>query len=109
MPRRHRARPLGVLLACLLLPAAAAGQLPDRSPPEPPPAGSDLSLVAAWIERWLPTVASVSGSALDSTGDFYSRASDSVRAAGLDGCTLVLHERSVSMVRGWRDARYTTV
>lgn len=97
------------LLAHLLLPGTAAGQLPDRSPPEPPAAGADLSLLAAWIERWLPTVAAVSGSALDSTGDFYSRASDSVMAAGLDGCTLVLQERSVSLVRGWREARYSTV
>lgn len=97
------------LLAHLLLPGVAAGQLPDRSPPEPPAPGADVSLLAAWIERWLPTVAAVSGSVLDSTGDFYSRASDSVIAARLDGCTLVLHERSVSLVRGWREARYTTV
>ena len=99
-----------VLLAQLLLPGLAAAQLPDRTPPEPPPpAGADLPLLASWIERWLPTVAAASGSVLDSTGDFYSRGTDSVMAASLDGCTLVLHERSVSIVRGWREARYLTI
>jgi hypothetical protein len=96
------------ILAQLILPRIASGQLPDRTPPEPPP-GADLALLAAWIERWLPTVAAVSGSTLDSTGDFYGHSSDSVMAAQLDGCTLVLHERSVSIVRGWRSATYLTV
>jgi len=96
------------ILAQLILPRIASGQLPDRTPPEPPP-GADLPLLAAWIERWLPTVAAVSGSNVDSTGDFYGRSSDSVMAARLDGCTLVLYERSVSIVRGWRSAKYLTI
>jgi hypothetical protein len=92
----------------LVLPHIALGQLPDRNPP-PPPAGADLPLLAEWIERWLPTVAAASGSALDSTGDFYGRMSDSVLAARLDGCTLVLEQRSVSIVRGWRSAKYLSI
>jgi hypothetical protein len=99
-----------VLLACLSLALAgrASPQQPDRTPPEPP-AGADLAVLAGWIERWIPTVAAASGSALDSTGDFYSRSSDSVLAARLDGCTLVLYQRSITMVRGWRTARYLAV
>jgi hypothetical protein len=96
------------ILAQLILPRIASSQLPDRTPPEPPP-GADLALLGAWIERWLPTVAAVSGSNVDSTGDFYGRSSDSVMAARLDGCTLVLYERSVSIVRGWRSAKYLTI
>jgi hypothetical protein len=98
-------------LAQLMLPRIASGHLPermDRTPPEPPP-GADLPQLASWIEHWLPTVAAVSGSTLDSTGDFYGRMSDSVLAARLDGCTLVLHERSVSIVRGWRSAEYRSI
>ncbi|HTC23061.1 MAG TPA: hypothetical protein VK688_01795, partial [Gemmatimonadales bacterium] len=75
-------------LAQLMLPGIASGQLPerpDRTPPEPP-AGADLPQLASWIAHWLPTVAAVSGSTLDSTGDFYGRMSDSVLAARLDGC-----------------------
>src|SRR5262249_47524876 len=90
------------------VPVVAAAQGLDRVPPEPP-AGADLPLLASWIERWLPTVAAVSGSALDSTADFYAHSSDSVMAARLEGCTLVLEERSVSMVRGFRSARYVSV
>lgn len=97
-----------VLAQLFLLPGVMAGQMPDRTPPEPP-AGADLPLLASWIERWLPTVAAASGSTIDSTGDFYGHSSDSVMAARLEGCTLVLHERSVSIVRGWRSARYQTV
>lgn len=98
-------------LAQLMLPRIASGQLldrTDRTPPEPPP-GADLPQLASWIEHWLPIVAAVSGSTLDSTGDFYGRTSDSILAARLDGCTLVLHERSVSIVRGWRSAKYRSI
>jgi hypothetical protein len=100
------------ILAQLILPHTALGQLADRNPPPPPPpppSGAELSLLAEWIERWLPTVAAVSASALDSTGDFYGRMSDSVLTARLDGCTLVLQERSVSIVRGWRSATYRSI
>ena len=70
---------------------------------------ADLPALAAWIERWLPVVGATSYSNVDSTADFYGRASDSVMAARLEGCTLVLHERSVSIVRGWRSAKYLAI
>jgi hypothetical protein len=95
------------ILAQLIVPSAVAGQALDRTPPEPP-AGGDLPLLASWIERWLPTVAAASGSTIDSA-DFYGHSSDSVMAARLERCTLVLYERSVSIVRGWRSAKYLTI
>ncbi len=88
--RRRTWRTLPLLLALAAPPVLA--QLPDSIPPEPPP-DADLPALALWIEHWLPVVGAASYSALDSTADFYAYTSDSVTAARLDGCTLVLHER----------------
>ena len=77
----------------------SAQQSPAAFPPPPePPPGADLPLLAAWIGRWLPVVAAASYSATEETGEFFARGSDSVTAAGLRGCTLVLHQRSVTTV-----------
>ena len=97
-----------VFVAGLVLPRPVSGQLPDGVPPEPAH-DADLPALSAWIERWLPVVGATSYSNVDSTADFYGRASDSVMAARLEGCTLVLHERSVSIVRGWRSAKYLAI
>jgi hypothetical protein len=67
-------------------------------PPEPPTSGG-LAAVGAWIAQWLPVVGSASYPAIEETGDFLGRSSDSVTAALLEGCTLVLHERSATTVR----------
>lgn len=87
------------LLALLVLPRLAAGQLAARVPPEPAD-GADLTVLGAWIERWLPVVGATSYQAFDGTGDFFAHASDSVTSAVLEGCTLVLRERFVSTVGG---------
>ena len=85
-------RLLGMLwMAWTAAPAAA------QAPPEPP-AGADLPVLAAWLGRWLPIVAAASYSAMEDTGEFLARASDSVTAAGLRGCTLVLHQRSLTTI-----------
>jgi hypothetical protein len=89
------------IVALVALPRAATGQLPDSVPPEPG-ANAELPVLAAWIAHWLPVVAVAHYSAVDSTADFYAHGSDSVTAARLDGCTLVLHENVVSTVRGRR-------
>ncbi len=83
----------------LAWPGLVAGQLPAGVPPEP---GHEPGLAAlgAWIERWLPVVGAASYQPVEQTGDFFARASDSVTAARLDGCTLVLQQRSISIVRG---------
>lgn len=83
----------------LALPRLVAGQLPAGDPPPLAPE-ADLPTLAAWIERWLPVVGIASSTSIDSTADFYSRRSDSIAAARLEGCTLVLHERQVRTARG---------
>jgi hypothetical protein len=83
----------------LVAPRLALAQLPDSIPPEPAH-DADLPALAAWIERWLPVIAFTRYSAIDSTADFYAHGSDSVTAAWLEGCTLVLHERLISAGRG---------
>jgi hypothetical protein len=93
-------RLLGCTMVALMgLPRVAAGQLPAGVPPDPA-RDADLPMLGAWIERWLPVVGAASYPIVDSTADFYAHGSDSVTAARLDGCTLVLHERLVSTVRG---------
>ena len=82
----------------LVAPRIAQAQLPDSVPPEPPH-DADLPALADWIERWLPVIAFTRYSAIDSTADFYAHGSDSVTAAWLEGCTLVLHERLVTAGR----------
>lgn len=96
------------IIAALILPRLAAGQLPDSIPPEPA-RDADLAVLAAWIERWLPVIGATSYSNVDSTADFYARSSDSVTAAWLEGCTLVLHERYVSIAHGWRSAEHRAI
>ncbi len=85
-----------VIVAGLVLPRLVLGQVPDGVPPEPAH-DADLPALAAWIERWLPVVGATTYANIDSTADFYARSSDSVIAARLEGCTLVLHERYVSI------------
>ncbi|MGH7516135.1 MAG: hypothetical protein ACREOC_01515 [Gemmatimonadales bacterium] len=86
-------------MALIGWPGLAAGQLPAAVPPEPEQ-DADLATLGAWIERWLPVVGAASYQTVDQTGDFFAYASDSVTSALLEGCTLVLHERFVSTVRG---------
>jgi len=94
-----KARALAFVLGWTLFPRPAVGQLPDGVPPEPAP-NADLTMLGAWIARWLPVVGVTRYSAVDSTADFYAHGSDSVTAARIDGCTLILHEDVVSTVRG---------
>jgi hypothetical protein len=96
------------IIAQLILPRVVAGQLPDRIPPEPAH-DANLPALAAWIERWLPVIGATSRSTVDSTADFYAHSSDSVTAARLDGCTLVLHERLVSTVSGGTLERHVVI
>jgi hypothetical protein len=109
-PRRtlmpFRTALVAALLALMVLPRAVAGQLADRVPPEPAH-GADLAALGAWIERWLPIVGAVSYQMVGGggTSDFFAHASDSVTSALLDGCTLVLRERLVSIVGGTRSER----
>ncbi len=98
-PARRRNSIRVTLLALIAWPGLAAGQLPAAVPPEPGH-DADLATLGAWIERWLPVVGAVSYQTVDRTGDFFAHASDSVTGALLEGCTLVLHERFVSTVRG---------
>jgi hypothetical protein len=95
-------------LALLLLAGAPARAQLAVEPPEPP-RDAGLPDVALWLERWLPVVGASSYSTIETTGDFLAHASDSVTAAGLDGCTLVLEERSVSTVRAERVEERRTV
>src|SRR6266545_6169044 len=96
------------IVAGLVVPRLALGQIPDSVPPEPA-ADAALPVLAAWIERWLPIIGATSYANVDSTADFYGRSSDSVIAARLDGCTLVLHERFLSFVRGQRSVKYLAI
>jgi len=96
------------IVAGLVLPRLVLGQVPDGVPPEPAH-DADLPALAAWIERWLPVVGATTYANIDSTADFYARSSDSVIAARLEGCTLVLHERYVSIAHGWRSAEYLAI
>ncbi len=103
----------GILWRCAIVaglvgPRLALGQVADRVPPEPA-ADAALPVLAAWIERWLPVVGAISYANVDSTADFYGRSSDSVLAARLDGCTLVLHERFLRFARGERSVKYVAV
>ena len=81
-----------------MLQRPAAGQLPDGVPPEPAP-NADLPVLGAWIARWPPVVGVNRYSAVDSTADFYAHGSDSITAARIEGCTLILHEELVSTAR----------
>jgi hypothetical protein len=96
------------VVAGLALPRLLLGQIPDGVPPEPAH-DADLPALAAWIARWLPVIGATTYSNIDSTADFYARSSDSVLAARLEGCTLVLHERSVSIAHGWRSAQHLAI
>ena len=92
----------------LLAPRLALAQLPDSIPPEPGQ-DADLPALGDWIERWLPVIAFTRYSAIDSTADFYAHGSDSVTAARLDGCTLVLHERLISAGRSGKSERRVAI
>src|SRR4051794_40401334 len=87
------------VFALVALPRIAAGQLPAGIPPEPA-SDAELPAMGAWLERWLPVVGVASYPTVDSTADFFAYTTDSVTAARLDGCTLVLHERTVQSFRG---------
>jgi hypothetical protein len=97
-----------LLAVALVAPRLALAQLPDSVPPEPAH-DADLPALADWIERWLPVIAFTRYSAIDSTADFYAHGSDSVTAAWLEGCTLVLHERRVSAGRGGRSESHLAI
>ena len=85
-----------VCLCLALAPPRASAQ--DRPVPPEPPAGG-VAEIGRWIETWLPVVGAFSYPTIEATGDFFAHASDSVTAAGLEACTLVLRERSVTTVR----------
>ena len=85
-----------VCLCVALGPIGASAQ--DRPVPPEPPAGG-LAAIGRWIEEWLPVVGAFSYPTIEGTGDFFAHASDSVVAAGLEACTLVLRERSLTTVR----------
>ncbi len=86
-------------LVCLCIALAAPrASAQDRPVPPEPPAGG-LAAIGRWIETWLPVVGAFSYPTIEGTGDFFAHASDSVTAAGLEACTLVLRERSVTTVR----------
>jgi hypothetical protein len=89
--------------------ATAAPQTTAAPAPPEPPAAADLSALAQWIGRWLPVVGAATYSAIEDTGDFLARASDSVTAAGLQGCTLVLHQRSTTTVNAGRSELRRTI
>jgi hypothetical protein len=92
----------------LVVPRLAMSQSPDRVPPEPAQ-DAELPVLAAWIEQWLPVIGVARYDAVDSTADFYAHGSDSVTAARLDGCTLILHEQVSSTVRGARSVRHLAI
>jgi hypothetical protein len=85
-------------LVCLGIALAAPhASAQDRPVPPEPPAGS-LAAIGRWIETWLPVVGAFSYPTIDGAGDFFAHVSDSVTAAGLEACTLVLRERSITTV-----------
>jgi hypothetical protein len=88
--------PLLLLGLCFALGPARADAQERPVPPEPPT--GDLAAIGRWIEHWLPVVGAFSYPAIEGTGDFLAHASDSVMAAALEACTLVLRERSVTTV-----------
>ena len=92
-PRRLKA--LVCLSIALAAPRASAQDRPV--PPEPPSGG--LAAIGRWIETWLPVVGAFSYPTIEGTGDFFAHSADSVTAARLEACTLVLRERSVTTVR----------
>lgn len=98
----------GLLLLLVGVGHGAAQTTGAVVPPEPTD-DADLPTVGAWIERWLPAVGAASYATIEGTGDFLAHASDSVTGAGLDGCTLVLQERSVSTVRAETTERRQTI
>jgi hypothetical protein len=105
----------GVGLAAAQAPAVPAAltrpaprQLPPDVPPEPPH-DADLPTLGSWMGRWLPVVGAASYGTIEETGDFLAYASDSVTGALLEGCTLVLQERSVSTARAETVERRQTV
>ncbi len=83
----------------LLVSGAGTVAAQHAVPPEPAP-DAGLPALGAWIARWLPVVGATSYSTVQETGDFLAHASDSVAAARLDRCTLVLEQRSASTVHG---------
>jgi hypothetical protein len=89
----------GIGLALVAIGARGGVAQTPVTPPEPP-GDADLPTIGAWIARWLPIVGAASYSAIEGTGDFFARASDSVTSVALRGCTLVLEERSVSTAHG---------
>ena len=88
--------PLLLVCLCFTLGPARADAQERPLPPEPPT--GDLAAIGRWIEQWLPVVGAFSYPAIEGTGDFLAQASDSVMAAALEACTLVLRERSVTTV-----------
>ncbi|HET8624644.1 MAG TPA: hypothetical protein VFM14_13860, partial [Gemmatimonadales bacterium] len=68
-----------------------------------------MPAIGAWIGRWLPVVAAASYSAIEDTGHFLARESDSVTAAGLQGCTLVLQQSLTTTINAERSERRRTI
>ena len=95
-------------IALLAAGAAAVSAQTGPVPPEPP-AAANLATLGEWIARWLPVVGAFSYPAIEGTGDFLAHASDSITAAGLEGCTLVLRERSATTVHAATVERHRSV
>jgi hypothetical protein len=94
--RRVGLHPLLCVSVLLALGVARADAQAGPVPPEPP--AGDLVAIGGWIEQWLPVVGAFSYPTIEGTGDFLAHVSDSVTAARLEDCTLVLRERSVATV-----------